>query len=414
MDPQRCVDVLGRRAGGESADRVERGPPEDGAASAKERRIEPVLRRLDVLVEHRLLVPQRPERQLPELDAALEVVEDLGRLHKRQLRVREKAQRALDEPRLGNVIAIEEDDELGVGVGEAVIHVASLGVEVVVAGEVQGADPVGQGADRVPCAVVEDVDPANASDPQRAQRRHLDDVARFVVGGNEGIHRSAGGRRRPDWMQEAAGDDEVQDGGEDAVNFEDEERRRQPQELSGGDVDPPGDVGHGGDQVDRQQRRVPPRSRFLGERCRFVTHGDSRFSSAGVGGRRQRISERLDFRSSHTPRPCRQPQASRAPWPRLRPHSHLTYCALIAAQFVGKPVGKWLLRVRNVDVNRSWRRLLRSTARRLEPGKTSGRVSPMARPNPRRDSTGTAFRSRKGSDAHENVTHRHRADRWRR
>ena len=92
--------------------------------------------RLDDVVEELAFLPVLPVRVVEPGLERVEVVEGVRRLHEAEPVVVEVADQAGDEVRLGDVVGVEDDEELAVGPLEGVVQVAGLGVPVVRPGDV--------------------------------------------------------------------------------------------------------------------------------------------------------------------------------------------------------------------------------------------------------------------------------------
>ena len=193
VEPQRRVDVLGGGTGGEPANLVQRRAPEDGARPDKEGGIPAVLGRLDDVVEHRLLAPQATTAQAPEKQT-VGVVVGLGRLDERQLGIDKVAERPLQELGCRDMIRIEGGDELGIGVAQAVVQVACLGIAVRSARLVVDAQPVGHEPDLGPIPVVQHQDSVCTAYGPGAADGRFEDLQRLVIGWDQDVDRNSTNR----------------------------------------------------------------------------------------------------------------------------------------------------------------------------------------------------------------------------
>ena len=197
MHLEHRVRVLGHRFDGEPADLLECGPPQHGAGAAEEGRVPIVVGVLDEAVEHIALGRHaRAGREVPlERVGRIEVV---GRLHERIARLRDHPAHGHLQERAGcDVVGVEDGDELTLGLGERVVQVAGLGVQVVAAGDVADAAFGCEITELVPPAVIEQEYTQffrRPVDRDRAEHGCADDRHRFVVGGDKHVHRWPQGR----------------------------------------------------------------------------------------------------------------------------------------------------------------------------------------------------------------------------
>ena len=196
MQPDRSLQILGDRAGGEAADRVEGGPPQHRAAAAEERRVPAVLAALDHAKEQRLLGPhQMPARVLAVL-VGVQVVKVLRRLHEGHRGIDEVAQRPGEEIAGGRVIGVEHGDQLGGAVVQGVVQIAGLGVRIGFASQVAAPQLFGQCARLRPIAVVQQPGLVRIVHALRGEQRPSQHVHRLVVAGDEDVHRDSDRRWR--------------------------------------------------------------------------------------------------------------------------------------------------------------------------------------------------------------------------
>ena len=196
---QRGVGVLGHGLDRDAADFLDRRAAQHRAGAAEEARVPEVVAVLDQAVEQLALVGHRAEG----VEVALERVgreEIVGQLDHGQLRVAvEPAHRDLHERARGDVVAVEDRDELGAGVLERGIDVTGLGVAVVVARDVGHAHGIAELTELGAPAVVEHVDldlVARPVDGLRGQHRRAHHRHRLVVGRDEQVDGRPLGRVR--------------------------------------------------------------------------------------------------------------------------------------------------------------------------------------------------------------------------
>jgi len=243
MQPDRGVDVLGDRVGGDQSDSAQCGDPNDRPGPAPERAAPAVLAGLQDAVEEGLLVEafragtvgigQRPGRATALVFEGLEVVEVLRRLDQGDPRIVEVAEGVHQEVRRRDVIGVEDPDEVGVDLAEGVVQVARLGMFVGRAREVLRTEVGGQSRDLGPVTVVEH--PGLMRDAHRHGRgdgrgEHLEAL---VVGRDQDRDP---GRRGRDIVRGGPAVDIPQREGEqretdERVDLEDEERDRDPPDV---------------------------------------------------------------------------------------------------------------------------------------------------------------------------------------
>jgi hypothetical protein len=158
--------------------------PQHGVRAAEERRVPAVLALLDGTVEQGRLAPERVARA--------DVAEVLRRLHQRDALILEVGERVVEDPRVGHLVRIEDQDELAAGRHQGAVEVAGLGVQRLAiprAAAGQIADP--ERGDRVgelrPCAVVEDPGGVGVVDRPSGAHRVQDQLDVLVVGRDEDI-----------------------------------------------------------------------------------------------------------------------------------------------------------------------------------------------------------------------------------
>ncbi len=254
MHPQAGVHVLRDRLDGDIADLLQRLAAEDGRAAGEDRGVPAVAAGLDDVVEELPFLPVRSLRVVEPGLERLEVVEGVRRLHESELFVLKIPDKAGDEVRVGNVVGVEDDDELAVGLGEGVVEVAGLGVAVVRPDHVVDAQLLRQRLRGRALAVVAQVDAfVRVVQPLAGLKRHAQQVRVLVVRRHEHVHRPHALQR---WLLRRLGSiphlQEVQEHVHDAVELADEEKQR-------------GEDGVGRRQVEREEDAV-------GE----IDHGDGR------------------------------------------------------------------------------------------------------------------------------------------
>ncbi len=181
VHPDRRVDVLGHAVRADAADRLERAHPDEGAGPAPEWRRPAGLGRRDHPVEDSFLVECLAVALALVLER-VEVVEVLGRLDEGQLLVDEIGQGGGQEAGRRDVVGVEDGHDVGLDPLQRVVQVAGLRVPVVRAGHVPGAQPLGQAADLVPPAVVEDPRLVGRFEGDGRRDRRQQDLVRLVVG----------------------------------------------------------------------------------------------------------------------------------------------------------------------------------------------------------------------------------------
>ncbi|MDX6615996.1 MAG: hypothetical protein QOD60_1087 [Solirubrobacterales bacterium] len=122
VEPNRELEVLGQRVLGKAAHLLERLATEDDVGSAAERRPDPVLAAADRPEEEALL---RGRGRRDRARAGVCVV--LRRLHVSDEVLLEVADGALEEVRVGYMIAVENGDDRRIGDRQSVVEVAGLG-----------------------------------------------------------------------------------------------------------------------------------------------------------------------------------------------------------------------------------------------------------------------------------------------
>ena len=102
------VEVLGDRLGRDAADLHERFASDDGGGPAPEHAVVPVLAGQDHLEEHALVVA--PGLEVLERVVVAEVVRGLDHRHPAVVEV---AHRRVEDVRLGHVVGVQHQEELG-------------------------------------------------------------------------------------------------------------------------------------------------------------------------------------------------------------------------------------------------------------------------------------------------------------
>ena len=182
VEPDGGVEVLGHRLGGDPADPLQRLAADDGGGPAPEGPVVAVLARHDHLEEHALIVAARLEM----LERVV-VAEVVGRLDQRHRRIVEVADGGVEDVGLRDVVGVEDQDQLTVGVAEGVVDVAGLGVLVGRPGQIAGPEPSGQPGHLLTATVVEDPGGMGIGDPVAAHQRGPEDVQALVVGADEDV-----------------------------------------------------------------------------------------------------------------------------------------------------------------------------------------------------------------------------------
>ena len=182
VQPDGGVEVLGHRLCGDPTDPFQGLAADDGGGTAPEGPVVTVLARHDHLEEHALIVAAG----LEVLERVL-VAEVVGRLDQRHRVVLEVADRGVEDVGLRDVVGVEDEDQLPVGVAQGVVDVAGLGVLVGAPGQITRSEPTGQAGDLVTVAVVEDPGGMGIGDPIAAHQGGPEDVQPLVVGADEDI-----------------------------------------------------------------------------------------------------------------------------------------------------------------------------------------------------------------------------------
>nr|WP_254781418.1 hypothetical protein [Modestobacter sp. DSM 44400] len=230
----------------------------------------------------------------------LGVVEVLRRLHQRDAVVPEVGQRAGEEVRLGDVVGIEDGDQLGLHQGQRVVEVAGLGVVVLAAGDVPCAEGVGHLGHLRAVAVVEDPGLVVAVHGQDGGHRGQQDLQSLVVGGDQhGDAGSGSGPQRHPHPGALGGDvpggEDEQHERDETVQLEEEEGHADHQggARGHGPPDAPDQVPHRGcDGGEGDDVQVQPAQRAL--RRRQLGAGTGPSADRGGRGYGRRDDERSD------------------------------------------------------------------------------------------------------------------------
>ena len=243
MEPDRGVDVLGDRVGGDQTDFAQRGDPDDRAGPAPERAAPAVLAGLQDAIEEGLLVEplracavgigQRAGRASALVFEGLVVVEVLGGLDQGDPRIVEVAEGVHQEVRRRDVVGVEDTDDVGVDDPEGMVQVARLGMFVGRAREVVRTKVRCQPRDLRSVTVVEHpglVRDAHGDCRGDGRCEHLE---AFVVGRHQ--DRDPGRRGRDVVRGGPAADvpqrEREQQEPEERMDFENEERDRDPPDV---------------------------------------------------------------------------------------------------------------------------------------------------------------------------------------
>ena len=242
--------ILGDGDARKAAGDIERLAPQQRRRAAEERAVplvEPALRHR---IEHLVLGRHVLERAQVSLDR-IGIEEDVRGLHEEELRIpREMADGLAQERAEGRMIGIEHDDDLALGLLQAVVHVTGLGVLVLRAGQVAGTHVgakrlqrqaarlggLGLGDVRIAALLV---GAAVVEEPDRQLRdgiihrlrggdRRGENELVFVVGGNEDVD----GRQsvvlfalQRFAIQWVGVDDQADDEDQDAIEFGDDQQQ---------------------------------------------------------------------------------------------------------------------------------------------------------------------------------------------
>ena len=191
LQPQRGVRVLGHGFDGEAADALDRRAADHRAGAAEERRVPEIVAVLHQRVEHVAFAGHSGSGGEVSLER-IGRIEMMRRLDQRHALVaHQPAHRHLQEGARRHVVAVEDRDELAVGVAHRVIEVAGLGVVVVGADDVAGTAGFGEVAELAAPAVVQDVDAQLVAADSRSPARPAPSRAPPTA-----IHCRSGCRRR--------------------------------------------------------------------------------------------------------------------------------------------------------------------------------------------------------------------------
>src|SRR5262245_35538568 len=136
---------------------LERLAAEHGRAAGENRTVPTIPSRLDYLIEEMSLLPVPAVLVIQTCLEVIEVVECVWRLHEAQFLIAEITDEARNEMRFGNMVRVQDNDELTVRFLKRMIEVTRLGVPIVRSNHVMDAQLIGQGFDGWPFAVVADV-----------------------------------------------------------------------------------------------------------------------------------------------------------------------------------------------------------------------------------------------------------------
>src|SRR5262249_7014244 len=185
---RRGGETLGDRARRKTADEVDRGSAQHGAAAAEEGRVVIVLAALDDAEEQRLLGPDRfPFVRAPVL-VGIQVVEILRRLHERDGRIVEIAEGLGEKALRRRVVGVEHGKALGGREEERVVEVARLCAGVVPSRDVATPELGRELAQLRPVAVVEQPGLVRIVHVPGREQRAADHLAGLVVRRDEYVH----------------------------------------------------------------------------------------------------------------------------------------------------------------------------------------------------------------------------------
>ena len=197
VQAQGGVGIFGHGFHRKTANRVNRGTPQNGARAAEERCVPHVVAVLDQAVEQLAFIGTVTESAQVTLERVRrkEVVRGL---HQRQFRVAQKpAHGQLQEGAGGHVVAVKNRHQIAVEQFQRMVEVTCLGVTVVGAGDVVDAHLFGERLEAWTVAVIEQMDAQLVFRPVDAQRRIHRATGYgqlFVVGGNQQVdHRPLAG-----------------------------------------------------------------------------------------------------------------------------------------------------------------------------------------------------------------------------
>ncbi len=186
------MEVLGDGLGRDATHLLEGNTTDDGRRAAPERRVVAVLARAHDLEEQALFVPAR----FVVLHRVL-VVEVVRALHERGTGVAEVADGQVERVGQGDVVGVQEEDQLTVGAGERMVDVAGLRVVVVGPRDPLRAPAGREGVHLLAAAVVEEIGRVWVAQRRATGEGRLHDVDRLVIRADEDVDRPSGrGRRR--------------------------------------------------------------------------------------------------------------------------------------------------------------------------------------------------------------------------
>ena len=278
VEADRRVDVLRDGVGRDAADLPQCRDAHDGAGPAPERAGPAVLARLEDPIEEGLFVEALAADPVGggAIDPTglvlerVDVVELLGRLDQGETRIVEVAQGADEEVGRGDVVGVEDRDELGIDDAEGVIEVARLGVLVRGAGEIVRPEFGRQSLDFGSGTVIEH--PGLVVDPHRdgGGDGGGEDLQSLVVGRDEdgdlpGRRGDVTGGRSPIHIPEGEGEERQP---QCRVDLQHEQGDRDPPDVEGdGPTDPPHEVdGRHRDGEERDGTDGPASGARLGRR----------------------------------------------------------------------------------------------------------------------------------------------------
>jgi hypothetical protein len=282
------VDVLCDRIGRRAADRAQRPGAHEGVRAAPEGGVPSVLAGLKQAVEQGLLMERLAVGDAAAVLEAVDVVEVLWRLHQGDLRIREVAERGAQEFGGGDVIGVEDGQDLGVDDAKRMVQVSGLRVLVGRPRQVPGAERGSQCRDLGSLAIVEDPRLVRRLERDRRGDGGHQNLRTLVVGRDQDRHaghtsEGAASRAYVD-IPEAEGKEREPHGG---VHLEDEHRHRQiPGIYVDGARGAPGEVrgrreqredGHGAHRKEAPsgvgRRKVPAVAGGAGHRAEDTIRG---------------------------------------------------------------------------------------------------------------------------------------------
>ena len=153
---KRCQQIFRDRLGREAADRVDRLAAGDRAGTAAEAYVPAIAARRNLVEEQALLV--RPYVLKAEIGLhRINVEEMLRRLDDANGAVREERQRSPEEMTVRHEVRVEDGDEIAGTDAQAIVHIAGLGMGVVVADHMNRAVVFAVGPEPVATAVIKHI-----------------------------------------------------------------------------------------------------------------------------------------------------------------------------------------------------------------------------------------------------------------